>query len=296
MIDVAVINPLCSSNIDSHISEGFGGAAAAYGRYKESLHHDLDLNTYEFLPFIMETTGGLSKAAAEFCKEIKKQYESSKWYGDSECPWNYEINTLQSAINVELQKANSRMILERTPRSEDLIEKDIVKCELAVVKKREKAIETLRLERLRPRRFIESIKTGVGNIQPKKGVKWKSVNIPRPYPLNPKPPWKDKNDKDVIPGIESGVTMEWECEAEERILATKLNTSQTSSTFVFSERLSTTFTSSEKREIKPGGLSKDVKVNTDNNVEAGRNKIDSERKDTEKAHWEPPCAKNMRTE
>ena len=157
---MAVINPLCSTNVDSHIAEGLGGAAAAYGKYKESLYHDLDANTYEFLPFIMETTGGLSKAASDFCKEIKKRYEDSKWWGDSECPWNYEINTLQSAINVELQRANSRMILERTPRLEDLIENAIVKCELAVIKKKEKAIETLRLGRLRPRRFQESVKTG----------------------------------------------------------------------------------------------------------------------------------------
>ena len=59
----------------------------------------------------METTGGLSKAAFNFCKEIKKRYESLNCYVDSECPSNYEINVLQSAINVELQRGNSRMVL-----------------------------------------------------------------------------------------------------------------------------------------------------------------------------------------
>ena len=60
LIDVAVINPLCSTNVDNLISEGVGGAATAYCQIKESVYHDLDLTQYEFLPFIVESTGGLS--------------------------------------------------------------------------------------------------------------------------------------------------------------------------------------------------------------------------------------------
>ena len=37
-----------------------GGAATAYRRIKDSKYRDLDLNKHEFLPFIMETTGGYS--------------------------------------------------------------------------------------------------------------------------------------------------------------------------------------------------------------------------------------------
>ena len=40
LIDVAVVNPLCSTNINSLISEGIGGAAEAYGREKEKIYHD----------------------------------------------------------------------------------------------------------------------------------------------------------------------------------------------------------------------------------------------------------------
>ena len=40
LIDVAVINPLCSTNIDFLISEGCGGAATAYGRNKVRMYHD----------------------------------------------------------------------------------------------------------------------------------------------------------------------------------------------------------------------------------------------------------------
>ena len=41
-IDVAVINPLCSANIDDLVSEGDGGAATAYGRRKEHIYRDID--------------------------------------------------------------------------------------------------------------------------------------------------------------------------------------------------------------------------------------------------------------
>ena len=81
LIDVAVINPLCSSNIDSLISDGVGGAATAYGSGKEKTYWDLDFNKYEFLPFIVETTGGLSKEAYNFCREIKNLHETLNCHG-----------------------------------------------------------------------------------------------------------------------------------------------------------------------------------------------------------------------
>ena len=46
------------------------------------------------------------------------------------------------------------MILERTPRAENLIESDIVKCEQSVSIKRDEAIESLRLEALQPDRIL----------------------------------------------------------------------------------------------------------------------------------------------
>ena len=52
------------------------------------------------------------------------------------------------------------MVLERTPLQEHLIESDIVKCELAVSKKKEEAIDSLRLKRLKPTRIHEEIKMG----------------------------------------------------------------------------------------------------------------------------------------
>ena len=105
LIDVAVINPLCSTNIDSLLAEGVGGAATAYGRKKERIYHDLDLNKYEFLPFIIETTGGLSKAAHGFCMEIKSRRESLDYQSNLN-PYRGDRDPLKTALNVELQRAN----------------------------------------------------------------------------------------------------------------------------------------------------------------------------------------------
>ena len=135
LIDVAVINPLCSTHIDSLISEGVGGAATAYCKKKERVYQDLNLNKYEFLPFVIDTTGGFSKAAYDFCAEIKSRRESTNYQKNFDIPYANDRNPLQSAINVELQKANSRMILERTAILEQLIESEFRKCELAISKK-----------------------------------------------------------------------------------------------------------------------------------------------------------------
>ena len=122
---------------------------------RSTISGSLDFSKYELLPFIIETTGGLSKDAYEFCKELKKRHESSICQSDADYRRNYETNTLQSAISIELQRANSRMILERTPVLDDLIDSAMVKCELAVEKKKQMAVESLRLGSLRPARINE---------------------------------------------------------------------------------------------------------------------------------------------
>ena len=76
LIDVAVINPLCSTHLPKLISEGVGAAATAYEKTKERTYRDIDFDKYEFLPFIVETTGGLGKAAHGFCKELKSRRDS----------------------------------------------------------------------------------------------------------------------------------------------------------------------------------------------------------------------------
>ena len=50
---------------------------------------------------------------------------------------------LMVALSVELQRANSWMILERAPHVDNLIDADIVKCQQSITMKRVKAIESL---------------------------------------------------------------------------------------------------------------------------------------------------------
>ena len=318
LIDVAVVNPLCSTRIDSLISEGVGGAAAAYGKKKEAIYHDLDFNQYEFLPFIMETTGGLSKASFGFIKEIKNRYESLNCNVDSECPWNYEINSLQSAINVELQRANSRMVLERTPVLEDLIETSIVKSELAVAKKKEIAIENLRLERLRPRRIYKSVNTGSNcNVVPQTAVEGLSVKVSRlqdrakggrkwlkekkpkmpqekgACPLNPSN-WEPPGDiRHTGASTQKTVALPMEVENEERILALNSKISHNPSTSSSGKLGKFKRTSlNDKKNVEIGIMDKKTGVfrNTSTLVVSSPRDY-TERKDIEKVHWEPPGRK-----
>ena len=91
-------------------------------------------------------------------KEFKRLRESANCQSKYDCPYTYDSTPLLTAINVELQKSNSRMVLERTPLLEDLIESDLIKCELTVAKKKENAVESLRGKIIKPTRIHEEIK------------------------------------------------------------------------------------------------------------------------------------------
>ena len=323
LIDVAIINPLCSTNVDSLISTGVGGAATAYGRTKERTYRDLDQTKYDFIPFIVETTGGFNEAAIGFCKEIRKRFESSSCCNDSEHPWNYETNSLQSAISVELQRANSRMVLERTPVVGDLIETAMVKCELAVAKKKENAIETLQLERLRPRRIHRERKTGWnskdirwppmrtstrvsvqgggnndwrrcpkkekqnlsqgGGIWPKGHGKCCKKNGQEPSALKPKPPEEDKHKK-----LSTVRKLTKEEDNEERILALKSNNSQNMSTSeVTGEGLLDSLGSN--KNLREGPVEKDRSACcVPPRLMVSRSQVSTESNDKKKVRWRPP--------
>ena len=155
LIDVAVTNPMCSTNLPKLLSDGEGAAATAYVKIKEKTYRDLDFTKYELLPFIVETSGGMGKAAHGFCKELKRLRESLNCNHDPDgAKRSPASDPVLVAISVELQRANCRMILERAPCAENLIESEIVKCEQSVSIKREEAIESLRLEALQPDRIL----------------------------------------------------------------------------------------------------------------------------------------------
>ena len=67
---------MCSTNLSKLLSDGEGAAATAYEKIKEREYRDLDFSKYELLPFIIEASGGLGKAAHGFCQELKRRRES----------------------------------------------------------------------------------------------------------------------------------------------------------------------------------------------------------------------------
>ena len=104
---------------------------------------------------------------------MKTRWDSLNCLSKFDCSYINDRNPLHSALNVELQRANSRMILERTPGLDGLIDSAMVKCEQSVAKKRDDAIDTLQLSRLRPARVHEEIKIEENRLEldPRAGVK-----------------------------------------------------------------------------------------------------------------------------
>ena len=75
LIDVAVTNPLCPSR--AHLLEdyGSGGAAEDYETHKKKRYRDLDRSIYMFVPFVIETCGGIGNAAMAFCVELTERWK-----------------------------------------------------------------------------------------------------------------------------------------------------------------------------------------------------------------------------
>ena len=107
-----MINPQCSSHQPKLISEGVGAAATTYEQVKERTYSDLDFTKYDFLPFIIEASGGMGKAAHGFCMELKSKRESLSCRCELDGAKIYvSADPLLNAISVELQRTNCRMIL-----------------------------------------------------------------------------------------------------------------------------------------------------------------------------------------
>ena len=116
-----------------------------------SKYHDLDFDSYEYLPFVVETCEGIGDAAKAFCKELKKRRMSKSSF---ECSYHdrqsyQQQDVLLTSINVEIQRFNSQMILERNPVTEHLIESKMVKCAIAIARRKKQAREVLDKNNLR---------------------------------------------------------------------------------------------------------------------------------------------------
>ena len=108
---------------------------------------DIDFSCYDFVPFIMESCGGVGQAALRLCKEIEDRLEAKEYWQDKQAGAR-ELrkfpDPLLTAINVEVQRYNSRMILERQPPRENLIETAFIKCKAEIEKKKMKAAKSVK--------------------------------------------------------------------------------------------------------------------------------------------------------
>ena len=70
LIDVAVTNPFAATNHPHLFANGLVDAAKDWEQKKRTKYQDLDTTTYDFWPFIIETTGAFGPLALALCKMI----------------------------------------------------------------------------------------------------------------------------------------------------------------------------------------------------------------------------------
>ena len=129
---MAVTNPLCPSR--AHLLEeyGTGGAAVEYEMHKKRNYKDTDRSKYIFIPFVVETCGGMGAAAEAFCKELASRWQKKQCKSVGEMNADNLRSKLLCFLTVVIQRANSRMIIEVTPMPTILMMKRISQCGLAV--------------------------------------------------------------------------------------------------------------------------------------------------------------------
>ena len=147
LIDVAVIDPTGDAHEGNLIQGGVGWAATCYEKRKWDRYPDIDHTKYEFMPFILETHGGASKVATEFCKKLEKIRLSRTCVAASNKSQKIE---LMIALNLEVQRFNSISILERIPNPEPLAMELQMKYELSLESDKDNALRRLEKMALRP--------------------------------------------------------------------------------------------------------------------------------------------------
>ena len=148
LIDVAVINPLSVSHSNSLIEKGVGESATAYENIKRSTYSDIDSSRYEYVPFVLESCGGVGQATLKLCKDLQERREAKEYWENKNIGAGIRDvtrfpNPLLTAINIEVQRFNSKMILERQPHQIDLIEPAFMKCKAEVARKKIEASKSL---------------------------------------------------------------------------------------------------------------------------------------------------------
>ena len=84
LVDVAVINPLCVTHSENIVKEGVGGSATAYESIKINEYPEIDYSCYDFVPFIIESCGGVGQAASRLCKKFEDRLEAKEYWQNKE--------------------------------------------------------------------------------------------------------------------------------------------------------------------------------------------------------------------
>ena len=61
-----------------------GGSATAYESVKRNNYPDIDFAVYDFVPFIIESCGGIGQAALSLRKELEDQREAKEYWKNKE--------------------------------------------------------------------------------------------------------------------------------------------------------------------------------------------------------------------
>ena len=130
-IDVVIVIPMSKMRRDCLIEEGVGAAAQnEESRKRKTYEGKMYSKMSLFLPFIMETQGGIGKAAQDFIIEIEEKKRQRSCNLSKACKSVANLS-LMISLSLQLQRLNSAMILQRLPMEQVLVVKDIEKLESA---------------------------------------------------------------------------------------------------------------------------------------------------------------------
>ena len=151
----------------AHLLEeyGSGGAAADYEKHKRGRYKDLDFSKYIFIPFVLETCASMGVAAAALCQELgdrwqKRLCREPDQYRNDKTEYNF-MNKLLYSISIVVQRANSRMILEREPLPTTLIMEKISQCKVAIEEEQRWALDTIKVEARKNSKWSQDQDQGV---------------------------------------------------------------------------------------------------------------------------------------
>ena len=153
LIDVAVVNAFTASHSKEIDKGGSGAAASAYEAYKRRKYPEYRQvphlrDQFIFLPFVMETTGGLGKTARYVLQELRQRRETKNCSSFTPTTKREARDPLLLALSMDLVRQNAAMVIEREPLPESFTTDRFVHCEMKAEKWKESAREELRVRRL----------------------------------------------------------------------------------------------------------------------------------------------------